>query len=294
MKSGSNQTMNISQILTKLKSLVYSKSEADGKYVDKSSTQTISGNKTFNDRTVFKKGSYMHSFGGGQDVGYVKFATITIDAQYQDCTATLVIMNRSYYKPVCVHIKFNGVANNDPNINVFTTDATDNNANDYYIVKADTSTWDVYAYKTAWNTFTVLDFWQTQNNAIHVAFTWKDEFVSSLPEGNIKSTFSAYNYNDLSNKPTIPSKTSQLTNDSGFLTSHQSLSNYLAKYTGVSEMGRYIDMHYDNATAARDYDVRLYVDSQGSSNGGGSFKISSASVYTPNNLYLGSYRVYVG
>lgn len=221
--------MNISQILTKLKSLVYSKSEADGKYVDKSSTQTISGNKTFNDRTAFKKGSYMHSFGGGQDVGYTKFATITIDAQYQDCTATLVIMNRSYYKPVCVHIKFYGVANNDPNINVFTTDATDNNANDYYIVKADTSTWDVYAYKTAWNVFTVLDFWQTQNNAIHVTFTWKDEFVSTLPEGNIKATFSAYNYNDLSNKPTIPSKTSQLTNDSGFLTSHQSLDSRVAK-----------------------------------------------------------------
>lgn len=33
-------------------------------------------------------------------------------------------------------------------------------------------------------------------------------------------------YNDLTNKPTIPSKTSQLTNDSGFLTQHQSLSGY--------------------------------------------------------------------
>ena len=31
-------------------------------------------------------------------------------------------------------------------------------------------------------------------------------------------------YNDLSNKPTIPSKTSQLTNDSGFLTAHQDIS----------------------------------------------------------------------
>lgn len=35
------------------------------------------------------------------------------------------------------------------------------------------------------------------------------------------------NYNNLSNKPTIPTKTSQLTNDSGFLTSHQSLANYV-------------------------------------------------------------------
>ncbi len=36
-------------------------------------------------------------------------------------------------------------------------------------------------------------------------------------------------YNDLTDKPTIPSKTSDLTNDSGFLTSHQSLANYVQK-----------------------------------------------------------------
>lgn len=39
-------------------------------------------------------------------------------------------------------------------------------------------------------------------------------------------------YNDLSDKPTIPTKTSQLTNDSGFLTSHQDLTQY-AKKTDV-------------------------------------------------------------
>ena len=93
---------------------------------------------------------------------------------------------------------------------------------------------------------------------------------------------------------TIPTKTSQLTNDSGFLTSHQSLSNYLTKTTNVSEMGRYIDMHYDNATMARNYDVRLQAASQGTGAGGGQLKIEAVSVNTPNNLYLGSYRVYVG
>lgn len=36
-------------------------------------------------------------------------------------------------------------------------------------------------------------------------------------------------YNDLTNKPSIPSKTSDLTNDSNFITSHQSLSNYYTK-----------------------------------------------------------------
>lgn len=43
-----------------------------------------------------------------------------------------------------------------------------------------------------------------------------------------KSDFSG-SYNDLADKPTIPTKTSDLTNDSGFLTSHQSLANYYNK-----------------------------------------------------------------
>ena len=70
---------------------------------------------------------------------------------------------------------------------------------------------------------------------------------TKITEWNNKSTFNG-NYNNLTNKPTIPTKTSQLTNDSGFITSvpseyvtetelnnkgyltqHQDLSNYATK-----------------------------------------------------------------
>lgn len=44
-------------------------------------------------------------------------------------------------------------------------------------------------------------------------------------------------YNDLTNKPTIPSKTSDLTNDSGFLTSHQDLSGYVPRSGGAVMTG---------------------------------------------------------
>ncbi len=47
-------------------------------------------------------------------------------------------------------------------------------------------------------------------------------------------------YSDLSNKPTIPSKTSQLTNDSGFLTSHQDLSGYVPRSGGAVMTGNRI------------------------------------------------------
>jgi hypothetical protein len=45
-------------------------------------------------------------------------------------------------------------------------------------------------------------------------------FVSS---SSLSSVATSGSYNDLSNTPTIPTKTSDLTNDSGFLTSHQSI-----------------------------------------------------------------------
>ena len=59
------------------------------------------------------------------------------------------------------------------------------------------------------------------DDTIHVTSAEKQTWDS-------KSNFSG-SYNDLSNKPTIPSKTSQLTNDSGYLTQHQDLSPYAKK-----------------------------------------------------------------
>ena len=53
---------------------------------------------------------------------------------------------------------------------------------------------------------------------------------------NNKSNFSG-SYNDLKNKPTIPTKTSQLENDSNFLTKHQDLSGYAKKATTLSGYG---------------------------------------------------------
>jgi hypothetical protein len=53
---------------------------------------------------------------------------------------------------------------------------------------------------------------------------------------------------------------------------------YIPRYTNVSEMGRYIDMHYDNSTAKYDYDVRLYVNSQGTAAGNGELKIAASKV----------------
>ena len=64
--------------------------------------------------------------------------------------------------------------------------------------------------------------------------------TSKISEWNNKSTFNG-NYNDLTNKPTIPTKTSQLTNDSGFITSIPS--EYVTE-TELNNKG-YLTQHQD-------------------------------------------------
>lgn len=55
--------------------------------------------------------------------------------------------------------------------------------------------------------------------------------TSDITNWNNKSDFSG-DYDNLTNKPTIPSKTSDLTNDSGFLTEHQDISGKVDKEVG--------------------------------------------------------------
>ena len=58
--------------------------------------------------------------------------------------------------------------------------------------------------------------------------TSQDISETDIENWNNKSDFSG-SYNDLLDKPIIPTKTSELINDSGFLTEHQDLSNYADK-----------------------------------------------------------------
>ena len=78
----------------------------------------------------------------------------------------------------------------------------------------------------------------TANTTVHVTAQDKTNW-------NAKSDFSG-NYNDLSNKPTIPSKTSDLTNDSNFATTSdvQTATNDMATKTWVGQQG-YLTQHQD-------------------------------------------------
>lgn len=60
-----------------------------------------------------------------------------------------------------------------------------------------------------------------------------------------------HNKSDITDFPTIPTKTSELNNDSGFLTSHQDLSNYVQKESGkglsTNDLTTILKAQYDSA-----------------------------------------------
>lgn len=56
-----------------------------------------------------------------------------------------------------------------------------------------------------------------------------DEQISAIPHPDVTKSYVDSNFAKKTEIPTVPTKTSQLTNDSGFLTQHQSLSEYAKK-----------------------------------------------------------------
>ena len=67
------------------------------------------------------------------------------------------------------------------------------------------------------------------NNAAQTAQNAAAQVANKVNASDLATVATTGKYSDLKNKPTIPSKTSQLTNDSGFLTEHQPLTDYAKK-----------------------------------------------------------------
>lgn len=82
---------------------------------------------------------------------------------------------------------------------------------------------------------------------------------ASLLDGKSPSYY--LNYNNFKNTPTIPTKTSQLTNDSGFLTSHQDISGKANLYGENYYTGKQI---FDIIDSSSEYPVQLKYDSSNS------------------------------
>lgn len=69
----------------------------------------------------------------------------------------------------------------------------------------------------------------TTNTSSDTDFATKEELNKKANKSDLSTVAFSGSYSDLKNRPTVPTKTSQLTNDSGFLTQHQSISHLATK-----------------------------------------------------------------
>ena len=80
--------------------------------------------------------------------------------------------------------------------------------------------------------------------------------VENGAQKNVQSDWNAISGDAfILNKPTIPTKTSQLTNDSGYLTEHQSLDNYYTKEQTDSSITAAVDAIAAEMEAPQTYDI---------------------------------------
>lgn len=101
--------------------------------------------------------------------------------------------------------------------------------------------------------FTSANFTAYESKQNYVRFDTNAQGLNDTQKANARTNIGASNfsgdYNDLTNKPTIPTKTSDLTNDSGFLTAHQDISGKADKvasatngnFAGLDSNGNLID-----------------------------------------------------
>lgn len=181
--------MNISQILTKLKSLVYSKSEADSLLNGKaSSSHTHTKSQITDFPTIPSKTSQLTNDSGFLtshqslanyvtqsnlstalsdkldriDRGYkyisgngtylwCKLATITIKSAYINNPISFEITGRERARSI-VQIIFENTDSTDPSLTLFMSDAN----TEFYIKKVATSKWELYGhYSEHWGSFTL-------------------------------------------------------------------------------------------------------------------------------------------
>ena len=107
-------------------------------------------------------------------------------------------------------------------------------------------------YEVKGNTYVDNNSSQYSQNVFVYGFFYLYSGVDYFRRVNVQPYFSG-SYNDLTDKPTIPTKTSDLINDSGFITEHQDISgkeNLSNKVTSVSSQST--DMQYPTAKCLYD------------------------------------------
>lgn len=140
---------------------------------------------TFEKQIQMKQGSYVHYTVGESGVaGYINIAQIICKGEYANTPIIFHVLQRDAMKNT-YSIRFMNDSSSDPSISAFTYEGN----KPAYLVKTDTSTWDLYIQKT--EKYDAVCVTQLENSYyVNSKFeiTWKDSQVTDLPDGYKEST----------------------------------------------------------------------------------------------------------
>ena len=150
----------------------------------------------FDGNAKFPGGTWVHEARGTEgQAGVVKIARITISGANKDLPIRIGIVQRLRRAPAIVSITFESSSGNDPGLDrsKFTFEGDDDYA--IYILKAATSTWDLYVLKSVeWDAIGVIDYSTDFRFMGSVKIEWTNVHSTSIPAGATKCT----NVNNLS------------------------------------------------------------------------------------------------
>lgn len=116
--------------------------------------------------------------------GYFRFMRVVVKAQYNKTPIVVTVHRRNDNRENKLRITYSSGTTNDPSLESFLSD----NSINFYAVKAATSTWDFYAYKTeSWDAQSVVEFQNSAYAQEHFTITFPGENVGSLPSGAIQA-----------------------------------------------------------------------------------------------------------
>lgn len=137
---------------------------------------------TFFEQIKIAKGSYVHHTSGTSgEAGYVNIARFTISTTYQNSAICIHTLQRGTKRNM-ITIRFASVNGTDPDVDVFAHQDTA-----AYLVKADTSTWDLYIQKTEKYDHICVIQVDKSMHLTGVEIEWKEDQVTTLPDGYITS-----------------------------------------------------------------------------------------------------------
>lgn len=142
-----------------------------------------------------KSGQYIHTANGTSGTsGYVKIAQIKITNSYANQPIVIEYTRRSDYTLTNLFIRFASSNNTDPDLSMFRTDSSYQNA---YLYKSATSTWDLYIQKSeAYDTIDVISYYAGSYARDRMTVTWTNEMATSLPSSytTVNSYICSMNY----------------------------------------------------------------------------------------------------